>query len=413
MAQDLDLDLSDFPVSVVGGSGGGAEEDDPVPVHVIDQSTGSNHHNNNRFVVQDLHAGGHIGHVNADEDDDDLMDMGNEESGFGNNDQGNLMDEDGEDEAMQFETVANKMFLSETEVVPLPTVHQNTGTSSDGSSSFTTNNSNHLTPGKSAFSTCDVQNQTHEILTSHKCTGKITTIAGTSAFPNLLTSKSHTITAKVSNNSSNHNTIILPPGQSITSAAELSNFINAIRPPSIPGTPVPQQQQPQKHTQIILQKGTSVAATTTTTAATAAKKQTTPASGSGGIQLLNASSQASGNNLTGYKVIMTTGGQQILLNATDLCNLQTVVKNSNSAGKSESQPAGNQQKAILTTGSGGQQIVLLSPMKSGTAQPVKVATASPSSATAQLPFSGIGSFDGICKHSDRFYFLLLDHQPRH
>ena len=34
------------------------------------------------------------------------------------------MEEDGEDEAMQFESVANKIFQSETQVVPLPTMDQ-------------------------------------------------------------------------------------------------------------------------------------------------------------------------------------------------------------------------------------------------------------------------------------------------
>ena len=131
-----------------------------------------------------------------------------------------------------------------------------------------------------------------------------------------------------------------------------------------------------------------MAATTSSAAAGPVKKQIVSGA-SGGIQLLNASSLTTGNHLTtgSYKVIMTSGGQQILLNANDLCNLQAAVKN-NSSGKSDAQLSGGQQKAILSTGSGGQQIVFLSPMKSATGQQVKLANMSSATATAQQLASG-------------------------
>lgn len=233
------------------------------------------------------------------------------------------------------------------------------------------------------------------------------TIAGTSASSNLMISKSGTA---VSNNSTgNHvtgsssSTIILPAGQLIPSgAAELSNFINTIRPPSIPGTSAPQQQQQQKQPQIILQKGSTVSNVTPTTSGV--KKQ----NASGGIHLLNASSLAAAtSNLTSgsFKVIMTSNGQQIILNPSDLINLQAAVKNSASGSgssttviKTESQSSGSQQqKAILTTGSGGQQIVFLTPTKStpltAVGQTVKIANAN--SVTGQQISAGSASLKNL------------------
>lgn len=106
-------------------------------------------------MVQDLHSSHRVGHVSADEDEDDaLMDIGNdEETGFGNHEHaGNLMsDEDGEEDAMQFESVANKMFQSESEVVPLPTLHkqqpQQDTSSSSNLSNAQNNSSQHLSTG--------------------------------------------------------------------------------------------------------------------------------------------------------------------------------------------------------------------------------------------------------------------------
>jgi hypothetical protein len=281
------------------------------------------------------------------------------------------------------------------------------------------------------------------------CTGKVVPMTGTSfsvsSLSNLVGTKANIITTAATNstqnantiliNSSNNNntgnsvvsnnTIILPAGQGIPSASELSNFINTIKPPAIPGvataTGVQQQQKPQ---QIILQKGTTL--TPVVANAAGVKKQIIPAAGSsGGIQILNASTlsglaNAAGNASGGpYKIIMTSGGQQILLNASDLCNLTAAVNKSNTTTtiKSEPQPvtvvsAGTSgtttaaavnnsqpQKAILSTGPGGQQqIVFLSssPLKPGSAgQVVKLANV-----------SGSGTIQQIQSGMNQFYFQL-------
>lgn len=115
----MDL-LAEFADTVEANSGAAAATLSQEAVHPEERVTGSDSRTNTgagRFVVQDLNP---ISRVTADEDEE-MMELENEEeTGFGNNVPGNLMDE--EDEAMQFESVANKMFQTETEVVPLPTV---------------------------------------------------------------------------------------------------------------------------------------------------------------------------------------------------------------------------------------------------------------------------------------------------
>jgi hypothetical protein len=130
--------------------------------HILSSGSIGISSNNSQFS-QDISSNiiTNMGQVTADEDDD-LMDIG--ESAYVNDQ--HLMDEevDGEDEAMQFETVANKMFQSETEVVPLPGTedHSNTGIHNNSNNNsatqiITLNNSHHMTTGTCLWYTCLTQ----------------------------------------------------------------------------------------------------------------------------------------------------------------------------------------------------------------------------------------------------------------
>lgn len=173
----MDL-LSDFPVSVTGAGDGSADVivtdpgEEEAPAHdiiVLDEDDTLNNRQNNytintnnrntvsgnnnssvRYGGTDMHTVSHIGHVTADEDDD-LMDMDDDGSAYVNDP--NLMDED--DEAMQFETVANKMFQSETEVVPLPIVDQKPlDIRSNSNVIIDLNNSHSINPGECSLQIC-------------------------------------------------------------------------------------------------------------------------------------------------------------------------------------------------------------------------------------------------------------------
>ena len=183
------------------------------------------------------------------------------------------------------------------------------------------------------------------------------------------------------------NTILLPAGQSIPSAAELSNFITSIKPPAIPGVTGVQQQQISGTKQLILQKGAVLGTTQSVNKRPVGTSSALPnIVPHPGIQLVNASSSAtaSTNNLPpgSYKVIqLSSNGQQLAFvpagtdasNTTGIRNTASVSTaasanvTASSTGKLE--PAAGQKTAVTFTGSGGQQFVFLSPLKSGTGQP--------------------------------------------
>lgn len=124
--RELDL-LTDFTVTDVPDVSVTADVDDAIT------SDGTAGH----AVLSLPHGSGHVSHLTTHDqivdqvmntDEDEMMDVMTEDGLRSTDCSGQpagdheIEDEDGEDEAMQFESAANKMFQSESQVVPLPTV---------------------------------------------------------------------------------------------------------------------------------------------------------------------------------------------------------------------------------------------------------------------------------------------------